>query len=111
MPERRVYTVHTSGDGPEAMATPSAPRETTVNLRAPAAQKALIDRAAEVLGQTRSSFMLEASVQRAESVLADRTRLVLDKQQMARFHRALDAPLRDPEALRRLLTRSSPWGR
>jgi uncharacterized protein (DUF1778 family) len=53
------------------MATPSAPRETTVNLRAPAAQKALIDRAAEVLGQTRSSFMLEASVQRAESVLAD----------------------------------------
>jgi uncharacterized protein (DUF1778 family) len=93
------------------MAVFTSPRETTINLRAPADQKTLIDRAAEVLRQTRSSFMLEASVQRAETVLADRTRFALSEEQMARFHEALDMPLPDPEALRRLLTRPPPWAR
>jgi uncharacterized protein (DUF1778 family) len=93
------------------MATFAEPRETTINLRAPATQKALIDQAAELLGQSRSGFMLEASVQRAEAVLADRTRFTLDARQMSRFQKALDAPLPDPEALRRLLTRKAPWAR
>lgn len=84
-------------------------RETTINLRAPAAVKAVIDRAAETLGVSRSGFMLEASVQRAESVLADRTRFVLDAAQMKRFHKALDAALPNPEGLRRLLSRGAPW--
>ena len=36
--------------------------------------QALIDRAADEMHESRSSFMLEASLARAESVLADRTR-------------------------------------
>ena len=84
-------------------------RETTINLRAPAAAKAVIDRAAETLGVSRSSFMLEASVQRAESVLADRVRFVLGAAEMKRFHKALDAALPNPEGLRRLLSRRAPW--
>jgi uncharacterized protein (DUF1778 family) len=55
--------------------------------------------------------MLEASLQRAEAVLADRTRFELDAGQMARFRKALDAPLPDPGALRRLLSRAAPWQR
>lgn len=84
-------------------------RESTINLRAPAATKAVIDRAAEALGVSRSGFMLEASMQRAESVLADRTRFVLNAEQMKQFHKALDAALPNPEGLRRLLSRRAPW--
>jgi uncharacterized protein (DUF1778 family) len=85
------------------MASPTPLRETTINLRAQVAEKALIDRAAELLGQSRSSFMLEASVQRAQTVLADQTHFVLDEAQWAAFNAALDAPLPNPDAVRRLL--------
>lgn len=81
----------------------------TINLRVPAAKKALIDRAAEMVSESRSSFILEASIHRAETVLADRTHFVLSHKQMTRFQRALDAPLPDTAALLRLLTRPGPW--
>jgi uncharacterized protein (DUF1778 family) len=89
----------------------ATPRETTINLRAHVARKALIDRAADAIGQNRSQFMIDAAVQRAESVLADRTRFELSAEQMSKFRKALDAPLPDRDALRRLLTRSAPWER
>jgi uncharacterized protein (DUF1778 family) len=82
-----------------------------INIRVPAAKKALIDRAAETISETRSSFMLEASISRAETVLADRTRFVLSDKQMTRFHAALEKPLPDPAALLQLLTRRTPWAR
>jgi uncharacterized protein (DUF1778 family) len=83
----------------------------TINLRVPAAKKALIDRAAEAVNESRSSFMLEASINRAETILADRTRFALSEKQMARFHAALEAPLPDPAALLRLLNRRTPWAK
>ena len=82
-----------------------------INIRVPATKKALIDRAAETISQTRSSFMLEASVDRAETILADRTHFVLSDEQMKRFHDALEAPLPDPAALLQLLTRHAPWAK
>ncbi|HET7269167.1 MAG TPA: DUF1778 domain-containing protein [Oleiagrimonas sp.] len=87
------------------------PHESTINLRAPTSGKALIDQAAKALDQSRSSFMLEASIQRAETVLSDRTRFTLDAEGMRRFNAALDAPLPDPDALRRLMARTAPWAR
>lgn len=84
-------------------------RETTINLRATQLQKDLIDRAAELTGQSRSGFMLDASVERAQSLLAERNRFVLSVEQMSAFHAALDAPLEQPEALRRLLERKAQW--
>lgn len=91
------------------MAVRNPVRETTINLRASAAQKNLIDQAAKLSAQSRSSFMIAASVQRAESVLADRVRFVLSEAQMAAFQAALDAPLANPEGLRDLLTHRAPW--
>jgi uncharacterized protein (DUF1778 family) len=81
----------------------------TINLRVPATKKSLIDRAAKTVRESRSSFILEASIHRAETVLADRTHLVLSEEQLAKFQQALDAPLPDTAALLRLLTRPSPW--
>ena len=83
----------------------------TINIRIPAAKKDLIDRAAEEAHESRSSFMLEASLSRAEDVLADRTRFVLSKEQMRRFDAALEAPLPNPVALAKLLKRRAPWAK
>jgi uncharacterized protein (DUF1778 family) len=46
-------------------------RVENINLRVSRNQKALIDRAAEVQGRSRSDFMLEAACREAESVLLD----------------------------------------
>jgi uncharacterized protein (DUF1778 family) len=86
-------------------------REKTINLRTTSAQKAVIERAAESSGKTRTAFILDATLQRAESVLADRTRFVLSDAQMNRFVTALDASLPDPDALRALLSRTPHWAR
>lgn len=42
-----------------------------INLRASQKQKLLIDRAAELLGRTRSDFMLDTACREAETVLLD----------------------------------------
>lgn len=89
----------------------TAIREKTINLRATPAQKSLIERAAVAAGETRTAFMLDASLERAEAVLADRVRFELPAAQMARFLEALEAPVSDPAALRKLLARTPRWGR
>jgi uncharacterized protein (DUF1778 family) len=87
----------------------NAPRETTINLRAPATKRALIDQAAEIAGKTRTDFMLEASCEKAQEVLADRTRFVLNAEQLDRFNAILEAPMENPEALARLIATPAPW--
>ena len=47
-------------------------RSETINLRASRKQKAMIDRAPEALGRTRSDLMLDTACREAESVLMDR---------------------------------------
>ena len=93
------------------MTAASVTWEKTINLRATPAQKVLIERAAEAMGTTRTAFVLDATLQRAEAVLADRARFVLSDAQAKRFEQALDAPLPNPEALRRLLARQPRWSR
>ncbi len=86
-------------------------RESRIHLRATEPAKALIDRAATLADQTLSRFVLDAALERAQSLLADQTRFVLSADEMRRFNKALDAPLPDPEALRRLLARRPAWER
>jgi uncharacterized protein (DUF1778 family) len=93
------------------MTAPAAIREKTINLRATPAQKVLIERAAEATGTTRTAFVLDAILQRAEAVLADRTRFALSDAQLKRFEKVLDAPLPAPDALRRLMARQPRWSR
>ena len=78
-------------------------RGETINLRATQKQKALIDRAAEALGRSRSDFMLETSCREAETVLLDRRYFTLSDDGFRRFTAMLDkAPASNPK-LRRLL--------
>ncbi|MDH4252669.1 MAG: DUF1778 domain-containing protein, partial [Nitrospira sp.] len=54
-----------------ATMTKEGGRGEMINLRASQKQKLLIDRAAELLGRTRSDFMLETACRKAETVLLD----------------------------------------
>jgi uncharacterized protein (DUF1778 family) len=87
------------------MTASTVTREKTINLRATPAQKVLIERAAEAMGTTRTAFVLDATL------LADRVRFALSDAQAKRFEQALDEPLPNPDALRRLLVRQPRWSR
>jgi uncharacterized protein (DUF1778 family) len=84
-------------------------RGETINLRATRKQKALIDQAAEVLGRSRSDFMLATVCREAESVLLDRRYFVLSEEVFRKFTRMLDKPPKDNPGLRRLLQTKAPW--
>ncbi|MSP96192.1 MAG: DUF1778 domain-containing protein [Betaproteobacteria bacterium] len=93
------------------MSTPAASRTSIINLRAPAAMRELIDQAARAQGKSRTEFMLDASSEKAQQVLLDRTVFVLDAKRHRRFVEALDAPLKNRKALDKLLARKALWER
>ncbi|HTQ99782.1 MAG TPA: DUF1778 domain-containing protein, partial [Candidatus Acidoferrum sp.] len=64
----------------------------SINIRAKAKQRDLIDQAAERLGRSRSDFMLEAACSKAEDVLLDQTFFALPKAAFTAFQKMLDAP-------------------
>jgi len=86
-------------------------RGETINLRASQKQKALIDRAAEALGRSRSDFMLEIACREAELVLLDRRYFALTEDKFKRFMAMLDKPPNNNLRLRRLLQTKAPWER
>jgi len=81
----------------------------SINIRAKARQRDLIDRAAERLGRSRSDFMLEAACQAAEDVLLDQTYFSVDAGTFAAFKAMLDQPLPPTDQLRRLIRTKAPW--
>lgn len=89
--------------------TTSAKRETPINLRALPAQRDLIDRARQLTDKSRTEFVLQAACREAESTLLDQRLFVLDEQRFAAFEDALDAPVKDNPALRRLMNTPAPW--
>ncbi|MFT3741934.1 MAG: DUF1778 domain-containing protein [Gammaproteobacteria bacterium] len=88
---------------------PTSPANISINIRAKARQRDLIDRAAERLGRTRSDFMLEAACRRAEDVLLDQAFFIVDKGTFAKFQALLEQPLPPTDKLRRLLKTKAPW--
>lgn len=83
----------------------------TINLRASAEQKALIDRAARRLGKTRTEFMLDSAREAAENTLLDQRLFFLDDSEYAEFVARLDAPVEPTEVLGKVLSAPSPWER
>ena len=83
----------------------------TINLRASAEQKALIDRAASRLGKTWTEFMLDSAREAAENTLLDQRLFLLDEARYAEFVACLDAPVEPTEALKKVLSAPSPWER
>jgi len=90
---------------------PKRLRAENINLRVSRNQKALIDRAADALGRSRSDFMLEAACREAESVLLDRRYFTLPEGEFKRFTAMLDKPPANNHRLARLLRTKAPWGK
>ena len=86
----------------------NSPASTVINLRTPAAQRELIDRAAQLQGKSRTEFMLEASREKAQQVLLDQTLFSVTPRQYKAFLALMDAPLAENVALQRLLAKPSP---
>jgi len=87
-----------------AISTPEQPRDRRFQLRATAAEEALIKVATERRGVNVTEFILRSAREKAEQDLADQTRFVLDDRQWKAFMAALDRPPREKPRLRRLFT-------
>jgi len=81
----------------------------SINIRAKAKQRDLIDQAASRLGRSRSDFMLEAACREAEEVLLEQAFFSVDTDTFAKFQALLDQPLPPTDKLRRLLKTKAPW--
>jgi uncharacterized protein (DUF1778 family) len=84
-------------------------RDININLRAKRTECDLIDQAAELLGKTRSDFMLETACREAEDVLLDRRVFTLDAETFTKFQAMLDAPTSENPKLRQLMATQAPW--
>jgi uncharacterized protein (DUF1778 family) len=81
----------------------------SINIRAKARQRDLIDQAADRVGRSRSEFMLDAACREAEDVLLDQAFFTVDAGTFAKFQSLLDRPLPPTDKLRRLLKKKAPW--
>ena len=83
-------------------------RSHRVNLRVAARDDELFRRAAAVADESLSEFLVESGRERAERLLADRTRFVLSEEDWAAFTEALDRPAQADPALVELFQRPRP---
>ena len=78
-------------------------RNAAINLWALPEQRDLIDRAASLLGKSRSDFVLEAACDRAQAVVLDQLFFSLDADKFKQFTAMLDAPPAVNSGLERLM--------
>jgi uncharacterized protein (DUF1778 family) len=79
-----------------------------VHLRVAASDDELFRNAAAATHESLSEFLVESGRERAERVLADRTRFVLSAPQWRAFTAALDRPAREVPAVVELFRRPRP---
>lgn len=89
----------------------SSRRDTVINVRASRSWRELIDRAAEVVGKTRTDFILESARTHAIDVLLDQRLFALEPERYETFMAMLDAPPAPNAKLRQLMKRKAPWER
>jgi uncharacterized protein (DUF1778 family) len=88
--------------------TMSETKTQRLHLRVAASDDKLFRSAAAVSEESLSEFLVESGRERAERVLADRTRFVLSRAQWRAFTAALDRPAREIPALVELFGRPRP---
>lgn len=76
-----------------------------INLRTSADAKALIERAAALMGTTVSSFMLQNAYEAARRVVAENDTLMLTQRDFEAFTAAIEHPPKPKAALRKLMAR------
>ncbi len=74
-----------------------------INLRTSPEAKALIERAAAIVGSTVSSFMVQNAYEAARRIVTDKDTLILSQQAFDAFIAARDNPPEPTEALVKLM--------
>jgi uncharacterized protein (DUF1778 family) len=80
-----------------------------LNIRIPATERGLIDRAAQSCGKTRTDFILQAARRAAEEELVGRAMLAVSPKAYAQFVARLDAQPKPNARLRRTMRTSARW--
>lgn len=88
---------------------PRHPARDTLNLRVRPEVRGLIERAAALLGKTRTDFMLEASQRAAEEALLDRALFSAGPDAFEAFRSRLDAPPGPNVRLLGTMSARPPW--
>ncbi len=85
--------------------------EINIHLRARETDRALIDRAAELVGANRSQFMLASAIKEAKNVLLDQSTIFVSAQAFKQVMDWMDAEPAPNEAagMRRILQTKTPW--
>jgi uncharacterized protein (DUF1778 family) len=86
-----------------------AAKRATLNVRIRPEDRNLIDRAAQLLGKSRTDFLLEAGRRAAEDAVLDQTLFKVNAKVYAEFIARLDAPPAPNEKLRRTMATPAPW--
>lgn len=84
-------------------------RRETLNIRIPAAERSLIDRAALSSGKTRTDFILSAARRAAEEAILDRALVLVSPAKYKKFLALLEAPAEPNPRLRRTMKSAPPW--
>jgi uncharacterized protein (DUF1778 family) len=92
----------------EAPVTTPATKTLTRNFRVSPTDDELFRRAAALVGESLSEFLVESGRERAEMLLADRTQFVMDRAAWKAFNAALDRPPEANPAVVELLRRPPP---
>ena len=87
----------------------AATHDKVVNIRTSQERCNLIDRAAKVVGKTRSDFIMDLAEREATDILLDQNAIYLDDEAYDRFVELLDNPRPPTDTLRRLLQTKARW--
>jgi uncharacterized protein (DUF1778 family) len=89
----------------------AARKDDLIQIRASAATKAILNRAAALRGQKLSEFMLESARVRAEETILDQRLFFLAPDAYEKFLAMLDTPGKPNKALRSVFKRKPAWAR
>jgi uncharacterized protein (DUF1778 family) len=93
------------------MSDSAARKDDLIQIRASAATKAILNRAAALRGQKLSEFMIESARARAEEIILDQRLFALDDDAYKEFLAMLDAPAKPDKVLRARMKRKPAWER
>ena len=82
---------------------PNRSESARINLRTSPEAKALIERAAAVMGSTVSGFMLQNAYEAARKIVGDEDTLVMSQRAFESFVAACETPSKPPKALVKLM--------
>jgi uncharacterized protein (DUF1778 family) len=94
---------------PRRQAKARVPQELTFQFRVSARTREKIDAAAEILGMTRTQFVMATAEKAATDVLLDRRLFELDEEAFKAFVDILDKPPAPSAQLIRLFKEKAPW--